>query len=374
VRALPDPSPRLRRAARPPQASPAPGGPVACGAQGAGGRARAPRLQGAAAVEPLLRPTRRRPRGDDRPAGCRPSSPGRRPAPRADDAAAHHGGRPGDDPQDPVAAVRRRSRRVGPDALPGPGHDVRVVAGRLRNGLPVLRDGPGRPAAEHVGRGDRAAGRLRRTGAGSRRGTRRTRAGLQRRVHGHGGADGQLQGGDRSRTPADRPRPGRPRHVRAWDHRLDGGPGAADAAARHRGDPGDLGAVPARARRRAAQRAGPDQHQVVGARGGRGGVELRTGDEAPGLDRVRDDAGHQRPGLASRPPRRRAEVLRRLGLGAREPDPVEPDARFEVDGVAARGGARVRAAAGGEGGADDRARHSRPGHRRRLRPARGQRL
>ena len=53
--------------------------------------------------------------------------------------------------------------------------------------------------------------------------------------------------------------------------------------------------------------------------------------QAPGLDRVRHDARHQRPGLAGRPARRRAELVRRLGLGARQPDPAQPDAGLEVD-------------------------------------------
>ena len=71
-------------------------------------------------------------------------------AARPDDAAAHARGRQGHHPQDAVEAVRRRARRVGADALPRPRHDVRVLAGRLRHGLPVLRDRPGRPAAQHV--------------------------------------------------------------------------------------------------------------------------------------------------------------------------------------------------------------------------------
>ena len=40
-------------------------------------------------------------------------------------------------------------------------------------------------------------------------------------------------------------------------------PGAADQPAGRRGHPGHAGAVPARARRRAAQRAGADQHPLV---------------------------------------------------------------------------------------------------------------
>ena len=99
--------------------------------------------------------------------------------------------------------------------------------------------------------------------------------GLQRRVHGHGRAAGQLQGGHRRRTPPRRPDPRRPRHVRARDHRLDGRPGAPDPAAHRRGHPGHARAEPARPRRRAAQRAGPDQHPLLGRRDRRGRLGLR---------------------------------------------------------------------------------------------------
>ena len=125
---------------------------------------------------PLLRPAGRRPGRDDRPAGRPARRAGRRAAAAADDAAAHARGRPRHHPQDPVAALRRRARRVGADALPRPGHDVRVQPGRLRHGLPVLRHRPGRPAAQHVHRRDRRAGRRRRPLAGARRGARVARA------------------------------------------------------------------------------------------------------------------------------------------------------------------------------------------------------
>ena len=99
--------------------------------------------------------------------------------------------------------------------------------------------------------------------------------GLQRRVHGHGRADGQLQGGDRRRTPAHRPGARRARHVRpraspsrpsAWCRGCDQ---LADE-----GIPVTLALSPARARRRAAQRAGADQHPLERRRGRRG--RLRT--------------------------------------------------------------------------------------------------
>jgi 23S rRNA (adenine2503-C2)-methyltransferase len=81
------------------------------------------------------------------------------------------------------------------------------------------------------------------------------------------------------------------------------------------------------------------------------------GDQAAGLDRVRADQGRQRPGVAGRPARRRTHVVRRLGLGACQPDPAEPDAGFEVDRVASGGRGGVRTPAPGQGRTDDRTRH-----------------
>ena len=78
-----------------------------------------------------------------------------------------------------------------------------------------------------------------------------------------------------------------------------------------------------------------------------GRLGLRAHDQAPGLDRVRHDARHQRPGLARRPARRRAQLVRRLGLGARQPDPAQPHAGLEVDRLRPRRRARVRAPARG---------------------------
>ena len=71
------------------------------------------------------------------------------------------------------------------------------------------------------------------------------------------------------------PAPGRARHVRARRDRLDRRPGAADPAAHRGGHPGHAGAQPARARRRAAQRAGADQHPLLRRRDRRGGLGLR---------------------------------------------------------------------------------------------------
>ena len=111
-----------------------------------------------AALHALLPAAGRRPRADDRPAGRPARRAGVDVPARADDAAAHPRGRPRHHPQDAVEALRRRAGRVGADALPRPGHDVRLQPGRLRDGLPVLRHRPGRAAAQHVHRRDRRAG------------------------------------------------------------------------------------------------------------------------------------------------------------------------------------------------------------------------
>ena len=68
---------------------------------------------------------------------------------------------------------------------------------------------------------------------------------------------------------------------------------------------GDAGAEPARARRRAARRARPDEHPVDGRRGARRGRALLRRDRPPGEHRVRADPRRQRPGLARRPARPR---------------------------------------------------------------------
>ena len=219
VRAAEDPSPRVQRAPRAQEATATPRGPLRRGAQGPRRRAGASGLPRQAALHALLLAARRRPRADDRPPGGRPDAGGRRAAALADDAAAHPRGRQGHDSQDPVAAVRRGTRRVGADALPRPGHDVRLVAGRLRHGLPVLCHRSGRAPAEHVCRRDRRAGRRRRPLARAWRGARRDRSRQQRGLHGHGRADGQLQGRHRSHPQAHRQGARRPRHVGSRHHR-----------------------------------------------------------------------------------------------------------------------------------------------------------
>ena len=67
-----------------------------------------------------------------------------------------------------VAAPRRRLVESVLMRYPEPGDDLHVEPGRLRHELPVLRDRPGRPDPQHVGRRDRRAGRVGRPCAPSR--------------------------------------------------------------------------------------------------------------------------------------------------------------------------------------------------------------
>ena len=172
-----------------------------------------------------------------------PGRPRRSPDADADDPGAGPRVRRRADPQDALAVVRRDAGRVGADALPedrdqcGAYDDVRLVAGRLRDELPVLRHRAGGADPQPVGGRDRRAGRGRCSRAGPWRGGRRSRSGQQRRLHGHGRAAGQLQGGDDGAARPRRPGAGRAGHLGPRRHRVDGRPRAADRAARRRRTP-----------------------------------------------------------------------------------------------------------------------------------------
>ena len=160
------------------------------------------------------------------------------------------------------------------------------------------------------------------------------RAGHQHRLHGDGRAPRQLQpahagGAHHGRQEA------RPRHERARHHGVDRGSRAGDPQTRRRRDPGDLRPVAARARRRPARRADPDQLEVEGRRGPRRRPHLLREDRPPRVHRVRPHQGHERPRVARRSAGQEAQRPRPR-LGAREPDPAEPDPRLDLDRVRAR--------------------------------------
>ncbi len=132
---------------------------------------------------------------------CRRGS--RRAGGRGPPAAAHRAPPPRDRPrrhdQVPLEAARRRARRVGADALPGPHHAVHLEPGRMRHELPVLRHRSGGAHPQPVDGRDRRPG-----GAGEPRHRRRAarrqearrplaRARQQHRLHGDGGAARQLR-------------------------------------------------------------------------------------------------------------------------------------------------------------------------------------
>ena len=245
------------------------------------------------------------------------------PAAPAADRRARAGLRRRDHPQDAVAHVRRGAGRVGADALPGPGHDVRVVAGGLRDGLPVLRDRAGGPDPQPVHRRDR------RPGGGGRPAARGGQVpGGPGRVSnvvfmGMGEPLANYASVLARGPPADRPGARGHGHLPALGHGLHGRPGPGHRPAGRRTSLGHPGRVPARPGRRAARHAGAGQPALEGGRGAGRRLGLRRGHRPPDLHRVRPDQGHQRPGLAGRP----AGLAAGRAARPRQPDPAQPDAR-----------------------------------------------
>ncbi len=115
-------------------------------------------------------------------------------------------------------------------------------------------------AAEIIGQAVAAARR-----DGERRARRRPRPAVQRRLHGHGRAAGELRPRPQDPRRAADPGPARPRALAAVGHRLDRRPGAGDPPA-HRGGPQrHPRGEPARPGRRAARHPRADQHPLEGA-------------------------------------------------------------------------------------------------------------
>ena len=253
---------------------------------------------------------------------------GGRAAARPDDAAAHPRGRPRHHPQDAVEALRRRAGRVGADALPRPGHHVRLQPGRLRHGLPVLRHRPGRPRSatcrppRSSSRSSPAPGRwpAARCPAGPGRVSNVVFMGMGEPLANYKAVIGAVR---RLTDPAPAGLGMSARGVTVstvglvprMNQLTDEGIPVTLALSLHAPDDelrNEL--VPINTRFSVAE-------TVAAA------WNYAAHDQAPGLHRVRHDARHQRPGLAGRPARRGAQRLRRLGLGARQPDPAQPHAR-----------------------------------------------
>ena len=198
---------------------------------------------------------------------------------------------------------------------------------------------------------------------------RRPRPGQQRRVHGDGRGAGELQGGR-----AGDPRPGgpgarRPRPVRAephdvapsgWCRRCGSSPARALpvtlAVSLHAPDDELRDTlVPINTRWKVAEVLDAARHyfEVTGRRVSIEYALIRDiNDQAWRADLLGDRAQPARP-----------------RLGARQPDPAEPDTGLEVDGQRSRGRAHLRRAAARARHPHHRPRHPGPRDRRRLRPA-----
>ena len=261
------------------------------------------------------------------------------------------------------AAVARHARSR-------PGDDLRLEPGRLRHELPVLRDRPGRPDPQPVDRRDRRAGRRR----------RRERWHAVRSLVAPAGfpTSSSWAWASRWRTTT---RCSAPSAVLPT-------PPLTGWALSQRGiTVSTVGLVPAIDKLTAeglnvtlaVSLHAPDDElrdtlvpintrwkvaEVLDA-----AARYVDGDQAAGLDRVRADSRHQRPGLAGRPAGSAAAGAARPPR-AREPDSAEPDARIEVDGVARQGREGVRSRAGEPGRRGDGSRHARPRDRWCVRSAR----
>ena len=197
-----------------------PGGPDARGAHRGGQGAGPAGLPRQAALRALLRALHHRSRGPHGPPQGRPRRARRTILP----AAAHRGltavRRPRGHPEVPVEAVRRIDGRVRADALQRPRHPVHLLRGRLRHELPLLRHRPDGPDPQPLRRGDSRAGAHRQQDARPRRAPRWHRPRLEHRVHGHGGAVGELPARGHRVPAPERPGPGGLRRGCPPHHRL----------------------------------------------------------------------------------------------------------------------------------------------------------
>ena len=274
----------------------------------------------------------------------------------------------GTHPQDALAAARRRARRERAHGLPGPRHGLHLQPGRLRDGLPVLRHRPGRADRNlSAGRDHRPGGAAAAAGDGELPANR-------------GGCPTSSSWAWASRWPTT------PRGRETLDASVD--PGAARAR-------------PLRSARSPCRRSGWSRRSQLAAEEdctspSRSACTPRTTSCATPWCRS-TPAGRSVRSLeaadATRAPtgRRysieyalirdvndqpwRADLLGRLlAAAARRVHvnliPLNPTPGQPVGRLPAPGAARVRPPSAGRRRGLHRPRHPRPGHRRRLRPAR----
>src|SRR3954451_18507265 len=256
-----------------------------------------------------------------------------------------------------VMSTRRRAGRDGAHAIPRARDGVRDVAGRMRDGLHLLRDRPGRfrtaPRRE----------RDRRTGRASR--TRLATAGQQCRLHGNGRTPREL----RPDVGGGRAHPRRPRAVGATHHRQHGRRGPPHPTPRARGPSRDARGLAARGDRRGAQRPRTAQPALSDRRGPRRRRRVRGRQGAPRHLRVRVHRRRERLAGPRRGTRALAQCVSGRRRRPREPDPAQSDRRVRWPRAARALTAGLRRAGPEPWCVRDRAPESWYRHRRGLRPA-----
>mmetsp|Transcript_16129 Transcript_16129/g.48486 ORF Transcript_16129/g.48486 Transcript_16129/m.48486 type:complete len:577 (-) Transcript_16129:42-1772(-) len=234
------------------------------------------------------------------------------------------------DDQARVRAARRRGHRVRAHAVRGrPADRVHLEPGGLRHGLHVLRNGPdGFFQAPHVGRNLRA-GR-----AVFQRIEEKGRAPVQRGLHGHGRAFGELRERHGRRAAHQRRAGGR----RAAHHNLDRRPRARHRQARGGPAPGDARGVAAPGDGREAERHHA-REQTLRPRGAAGrrprlpGRDAAAGDVRVGRHRGRERRRRRRArvGTAAPAPRGQRRARQRHSFESHERLPwQEVDERQRV--------------------------------------------
>ncbi|CAA9551544.1 MAG: 23S rRNA (adenine(2503)-C(2))-methyltransferase @ tRNA (adenine(37)-C(2))-methyltransferase, partial [uncultured Thermomicrobiales bacterium] len=353
-----NPQHRLGEAPNASETAPRPVRPDAAGTRGAPRQEAVADLPGTPDLGLALPSIRARLRRDDDAAGRAPGRPFRRVADLDDGDGSDPLSRRRRDPEDPVPHRRRRTGRDGPHALPGPGDRLRLLPGRLRGRVRLLRDRARRPDPQPLGRRDGRAG-----GGGGAAGTGARPIADQPRDDGDGRTAPQLRRDDEDgRHP---PRPGGNEPWGPADHHFDLRRGAPDRRAGRGAVAGQPGRLPPRPDRRPARPTRAHQPALPGY-GTDGGLQpLYRADRAARLLRVRADAGDQR---------RRRDGAGVGGVAARravprQHHPAQPRRRPPLR-AAGRGWDRaVRRDPPRGRHPDDRALLAGAGDRRRLRPA-----
>ena len=266
-----------------------------------------------AADRPLaLRPPHGRPAADDRHRRRAPPAARRTVLAGAERPGARH--RVGRRHEEiPVPHARRALRRVGLHPRRGAGHALRLVAGRMPHGLPLLRHGAaGASAVAHGGRNPQPGGFA-----------ARARQTHEPRVHGHGRT--ARQHGRGAAGARDNHRRVGFRLVADTHHALHGGRRARIAAFSRR-DEGSPGRQPPQPLPRRAYGDHARRTGVADRRSRRDPARIRLHPPAAGVVRIhRDERAERLPA-----PHPRTDAPAERHQMPHQPDPLPPDSRLAL--------------------------------------------